>query len=45
MLRTRLQAAGKRVTVISLAVCLDQALAAEGLSWAELAEAEKIAGT
>lgn len=44
LLRTRLQAAGKRVTVISLATCLDEALAAEGLSWAELAEAEKIVG-
>ncbi len=44
LLRTRLQAAGKRVTVISLAECLERALVAEGLSWEALADAERAVG-
>jgi len=43
MLRTRLEQAGKRVTEVSLAVCLEQALAAE-LPMADLIEAERAAG-
>ena len=44
LLRTRLTQAGKRVTTISLAACLDEALAAEGLDAAVLAEAERDSG-
>lgn len=40
LLRTRLQQAGKRVTTVSLAECMNTALAAEGMGAAELAEAE-----
>jgi hypothetical protein len=43
MLRTRLEQAGKRVTMISLAQCLERALAAT-LSIADLAEAEQKVG-
>ena len=44
LLRTRLTQAGKRVTTVSLAKCLDEALAAEGLDGASLAEAERGSG-
>lgn len=45
LLRTRLEQGGKRVTVISLLECLNSALAAEGMSPASLAQAEKDTGT
>ena len=41
LLRTRLEQAGKRVTIISLAACLAEALAAEGLDTAALVEYAK----
>ncbi|MBI3246542.1 MAG: DUF1788 domain-containing protein [Deltaproteobacteria bacterium] len=44
LLKTRLEQAGKRVTVISLAECLAAALQAEGMTDASLAEAEKSVG-
>jgi len=44
LLGTRLEQAGKRVTTISLAKCLQMALDTEGLSFEELAEAEKAVG-
>jgi hypothetical protein len=44
LLRTRLEQAGKRVTTISLAACLQHALEDQGLSAAALAKAEKSAG-
>lgn len=44
LLRTRLQQTGKRVTTISLAECLHEALTAEGLSGTALAEAEESSG-
>ena len=44
LLRTRLEQAGKRVTVISLAECLQDALAAEGLGPEALAAAERSVG-
>ena len=44
LLCTRLDQAGKRVTVISLAECLQEALEAEGLDAEALAEAETSAG-
>ena len=44
LLRTRLEQAGKRVTVISLAECLHAALEAEGMTTAELASAEQNVG-
>lgn len=44
-LRTRLEQAGKRVTTISLAECLREALTSQGLSPEELAEAEVMSGT
>lgn len=44
LLRTRLEQAGKRVTTISLAECLAEALEAEGLGPQELADAEKAVG-
>ena len=43
-LRTRLEQAGKRVTVVSLAECLQEALEAEGLDRETLAQAELQAG-
>jgi len=45
MLATRLEQTGKRVTTISLAECLADALAAEGLTTARMANAEKRTGT
>jgi hypothetical protein len=44
LLRTRLEQAGKRVTTISLAECLQEALEAEGLGPEALAEAERSSG-
>ena len=44
LLRTRLEQAGKRVTSISLAACMYEALEAEGLDTGALAEAEKSVG-
>ena len=44
LLRTRLQAAGKRVTTISLAQCLQEALEAEDLTTEKLADAERQVG-
>jgi hypothetical protein len=44
LLTTRLEQAGKRVTRISLAECMDEALAAEGLGSEALAEAEQSVG-
>ena len=43
-LKTRLDQAGKRVTVISLAECMQEAMEAEGLGPETLAEAETTAG-
>lgn len=40
LLRTRLEEAGKRVTTISLAECLESALEAEGMTADSLADAE-----
>lgn len=45
MLTTRLEQIGKRVTTISLAECLADALTAEGLTTARIANAEKRTGT
>lgn len=44
LLATRLEQAGKRVTSISLAECMHEALAAEGLDAATVAEAERSVG-
>ena len=44
LLRTRLEQAGKRVTMISLAACLRSALDAEGMSTDALVDAEKSVG-
>ena len=44
MLQTRLEQAGKRVTTISLAECLAEAIAEDGYSPADLAQAEMTAG-
>jgi hypothetical protein len=44
LLTTRLEGVGKRVTPISLAECLDDALRAEGLSTKRIASAEKKTG-
>ncbi len=44
MLRTRLEASAKRVTTISLARCLDEALERSGLTVERIAEAEKMTG-
>jgi hypothetical protein len=44
LLRTRLEQAGKRVTMISLAECLQSALETENLDAASLAEAELSVG-
>src|SRR3954447_21352868 len=44
LLRTRLEQAGKRVTSVSLAECMDAALSAKGLDAAALARAEKSVG-
>lgn len=45
LLTTRLQNAGKRVTRISLAECLTEALEAEGITAESVAEVEKSTGT
>ena len=45
LLRTRLEQIGKRVTTISLADCLADALAAEGLTTQRIEGAEKRTGT
>lgn len=45
MLRTRLERAGKRVTTISLAKCLETALSREGLTRKRIERAEKQTGT
>lgn len=45
LLATRLERAGKRVTVVSLAVCLNKALARAGLTVRRITEAEKRTGT
>jgi len=44
LLRTRLEQAGKRVTTISLAECMREALEAEGLGTEALVEAERSVG-
>ena len=44
LLRTRLEQTGKRVTMISLAACMYEALEAEGLVPEALADAEKSVG-
>lgn len=44
MLQTRLEQVGKKVTRISLAECMAAALAAEDITYAELAEQEKSIG-
>lgn len=44
LLRTRLEHAGKRVTVISLAQCLDDALRRAGLTPQRISQAEKQTG-
>lgn len=43
-LATRLENAGKRVTAVSLAECLEAALADVGYGWADLAAAERSVG-
>ncbi|MEH6589155.1 MAG: BREX protein BrxB domain-containing protein [Halioglobus sp.] len=45
MLRTRLEQAGKRVTVISLATCLEMALEREGITADEIKMTEEMTGT
>ena len=45
LLRTRLEQIGKRITTISLADCLADALAAEGLTTQRIESAEKRTGT
>lgn len=44
LLKTRLEQIGKRVTVISLAQCLDECLKREGLSLKKIETAEKLTG-
>ena len=44
MLRTRLEQAGKRVTVISLAACLEMALQREGIASDEIKVTEEMTG-
>jgi hypothetical protein len=44
LLRTRLEQIGKRVTTISLAECLNEALEAEGMGPEALVDAEKSVG-
>jgi hypothetical protein len=44
LLRTRLEQCGKRVTIISLADCMNAALEAEGLGLDALTDAEKTVG-
>lgn len=45
LLRTRLEQAGKRVTVISLAICLEMALEREGITADEIKMTEELTGT
>ena len=45
MLRTRLEQAGKRVTAISLASCLEMALEREGITSDEIKMTEQMTGT
>ena len=45
MMRTRLEQVGKRVTVISLATCLEIALEREGMTRERIEKAEKMTGT
>jgi hypothetical protein len=45
MLRTRLEQANKRVTIISLATCLEIALEREGITSAEIKMTEQVTGT
>jgi hypothetical protein len=45
MLSTRLEQTGKRVTVISLATCLETALEREGITSEEIKVTEKMTGT
>jgi hypothetical protein len=45
LLRTRLEQAGKRVTVISLATCLETALEREGITYDEIRMTEEMTGT
>ena len=45
LLSTRLEMAGKRVTVISLAKCLDEALKRSGMTVERMARAERMTGT
>ena len=45
MLRTRLEQAGKRVTMISLATCLEMALEREGITSDEIKMTEEMTGT
>jgi hypothetical protein len=45
MLRTRLEQIGKRVTVISLATCLEKALEREGITVDEIKTTEEMTGT
>lgn len=44
LLKTRIEQVGKRVTVISLSDCMQEAIAAEGLNPASLIDAEKNVG-
>ena len=44
LLRTRLEQAGKRITTISLAECLAVSLDREGMTFPEIASAEKVSG-
>ncbi len=44
LLRTRLEQSGKRITTISLADCMREALEAEGLTMDALSDAEKTVG-
>ncbi len=45
LLRTRLEQAGKRVTVISLAICLEMALEREGITADQIKMTEEVTGT
>ena len=45
LLRTRLEQTGKRVTVISLATCLEMALEREGITTEEIKKTEEMTGT
>ncbi len=45
MLRTRLEQSGKRITIISLATCLETAMQREGMTRKRVEHAEKMTGT